>query len=79
MNHMAQELPDVIRFGGEWHQDDIVGCAYPGTGDLYVKRGDEYRPAAFLLGKNVESVAGVCESAPRARRTSSVESPSSPR
>jgi hypothetical protein len=56
-----------VRFGGEWHEDDIVGCAYPGTGELYVKRGDEYRPAAFLLGKNVEPAPGVCESAPHAR------------
>jgi len=53
-----------VRFGSEWHENDIVGCAYTGSGDLYVKRGDAYRPAAFLLGKNEGPVAGVCQAAP---------------
>jgi hypothetical protein len=51
-----------VRFGSEeWHEDDIVGCAYRGSGKLYVKRGDGYRPASFLFGKNEDAVAGVCE------------------
>jgi hypothetical protein len=51
-----------VRFGSdEWHENDIVGCAYARSGKLYVKRGDAYRPAAFLLGKNEDVVAGVCE------------------
>jgi hypothetical protein len=55
-----------VRFGSsEWRENDIVGCAYPAGGDLYVKRGDAYRPASFLTGKNEEPVAGVCEAAPR--------------
>jgi hypothetical protein len=50
-----------VRFGSEeWHENDIVGCAYTGSGKLYVKRGDAYRPASFLLGKNEDVVAGVC-------------------
>jgi hypothetical protein len=53
-----------VRFGSEWRENDIVGCVYRGSGDLFVKRGDQYRPAAFLLGKNVDPVAGVCEAAP---------------
>ena len=57
-----------VRFGsGEWSENDIVGCAYRGSGELFVKSGESYRPAAFLLGKNVEPVAGVCEAAPPAR------------
>jgi hypothetical protein len=52
-----------VRFGSEWHDDDIVGCVYRESGDLFVKKGDSYRPSAFLLGKNVEPVAGVCEAA----------------
>ena len=57
-----------VRFGGsEWRENDIVGCVYTVNGDLFVKKGDSYRPAAFLLGKNVEPVAGVCEAAPPAR------------
>jgi hypothetical protein len=53
-----------VRFGSEWQENDIVGCVYRSNGDLFVKRGDAYRPAAFLLGKNVHPVAGVCEAAP---------------
>jgi hypothetical protein len=55
-----------VRFGPEeWHEDDIVGCAYAKSGKLYVKRGDEYRPASFLLGRNEDAVAGVCEAGAR--------------
>jgi hypothetical protein len=53
-----------VRFGSEWRENDVVGCVYTASGDLFVKRGDAYRPAAFLLGKNVEPVAGACEGAP---------------
>ena len=53
-----------VRFGSEWHENDIVGCAYRGSGDLFVKRGDAYRPASFLLGKNDDPVPGVCEAGP---------------
>ncbi len=53
-----------VRFGAEWHENDIVGCAYTRSGDLYVKKGDAYRRASFLLGKNDEPVVGVCEAAP---------------
>lgn len=53
-----------VRFGSEWRENDIVGCVYRGSGKLFVKSGEQYRPAAFLLGKNVEPVAGVCEVAP---------------
>ena len=58
-----------VRFGGsEWHQNDIVGCAYTGSGELFVKRGDAYRPASFLLGKNAEPVADVCAPSPAPAR-----------
>jgi hypothetical protein len=54
-----------VRFGGgEWVTGDIVGCAYTGSGNLYVKRGDDFRPASFLLGKNEAPVAGVCVAGP---------------
>ena len=55
-----------VRFGKEWRENDVVGCAYVKTGDIFVKRGTEHRPAAFLLGKNVAAVAGVCAPAQRA-------------
>jgi hypothetical protein len=53
-----------VRFGSDWQQNDIVGCAYRESGNLFVKNGAAYRPAGFLLGKNVGPVAGVCEVAP---------------
>ena len=53
-----------VRFGSDWHENDIVGCAYTGSGELYVKRGDTYRPASYLLGKYDAAVPGVCEAAP---------------
>lgn len=54
-----------VRWGGDkWQESDIVGCAYPKTGALFVKRGDDYRPAVFLLGKAADPVAGVCQAAP---------------
>jgi len=53
-----------VRFGDSWRENDIVGCVYKGSGELFVKRGDSYRPAAFLLGKAAEPVPGVCEVAP---------------
>ncbi len=57
-----------VRFGkSEWHENDILGCVYRGSGALFVKVGDGYRPAAVLLGKEVDPVPGVCEAAPPAR------------
>ena len=54
-----------IRYGdSEWRENDVVGCVYRGSGNLYVKIGDQYRPAGFLLGKNVQPVAGVCQGSP---------------
>jgi hypothetical protein len=56
-----------IRFSGQdWQKDDIVGCAYRESGNLFVKTGDSYRPASFMLGKPADPVAGVCEAAPEA-------------
>ncbi len=58
---------DVRFAGGEWRENDIVGCAYTASGELFVKRGDAYRPAAFLLGNAADPVAGVCQADPRAQ------------
>ncbi len=49
-----------VRFGPEWRENDIVGCAYPKTGALFVKRGDAYRPAEILLGKDADVTPQVC-------------------
>jgi hypothetical protein len=53
-----------VRHGEQWRENDVVGCVYRHTGDLFVKVGDGYRPAAYLLGRDVGPVAGVCEAAP---------------
>lgn len=54
---------DVRHSANEWHEN-YVGCVYRKSGNLYVKVGDAYRPAAFLLGKDVQPVAGACEGVP---------------
>ncbi len=48
-----------VRYGDEW-TENVTGCVYEGSGAIYVAVGDEYRPAAFLLGKKAEAVSGVC-------------------
>jgi len=59
-----------VRWGGsEWNKDDVVGCVYRESGKVFVKIGDGYRPAAILLGKDVEPVAGVCVAAPPPARS----------
>jgi hypothetical protein len=53
-----------VRFADSEWESDIAGCVYQGSSSIFVKVGDEYRPAAFLLGKNLDPVAGVCQAAP---------------
>ena len=64
-----------VRFGSdEWHENDVVGCAYARSGKLYVKRGRrriDRRP--FLLGKNEDVVVAGC-----ARRGRGARRPRSP-
>jgi hypothetical protein len=56
-----------VKWGGDkWNENDIVGCAYTKTGEIFVKRGEEFRPSAILLGKPADPVAGVCKAAPKA-------------
>lgn len=40
-----------------WQLATITGCAYLGSSQVFVQRGNEYRPAAFLLGKNLKAAA----------------------
>ncbi len=47
------------RFGAGWQQNDLTGCAYV-DGDVFVKRGEELRPAEFMFGKSVKAVPGAC-------------------
>lgn len=50
-----------VRWGDQWREDDIVGCAYVNNGALFVKQGNEYRPSDILLGKAAEPVPNVCQ------------------
>jgi len=53
-----------VRYGtGDWHADDIVGCAYRASGSVFVKSGEVYFPASRLLGKRVDAAPGVCRAA----------------
>ena len=52
-----------VRRGTEWHENEVVGCGYTQTGALFVKYGDDYRPAEILLGKDVEVAPNVCTTA----------------
>ncbi len=49
-----------VRYGGDWQKDDVVGCVYPSSGDVYVKLGDKVYPAGMLLGKKVRIVESAC-------------------
>lgn len=47
-----------------WRRDDITGCVYLEKNQIFVKNGDQYRPAAFLLGKNLKAAAqSTCQPA----------------
>jgi len=49
-----------------WRLDTFVGCVYSDRSQVFVKKGDEYRPAAFLLGKNVKAAAEtICQPQPK--------------
>jgi hypothetical protein len=52
--HGFSEDPDE----SQWQQATITGCVYLDRSQVFVKRGREYRPAAFLLGKNLKAAAG---------------------
>ncbi len=50
--------------GEGWMENSIVGCLYPDTGAMFVKVGDDYRPAKLLLGKKSKKApATVCRPA----------------
>lgn len=46
----------------QWRLATITGCVYLAANQVFVKKGDQHRPAAFLLGKNLKAAAdGTCE------------------
>ena len=42
----------------------MTGCVYPATGAIFLKSGDQHRPAEFMLGKKVKPAEShVCTAA----------------
>jgi hypothetical protein len=49
----------------QWRRATITGCVYVDRSQVFVKNGDEYRAAAFLLGKNLKAAAeSTCQPEP---------------
>lgn len=47
-----------------WDKDTITGCVYPARGQVFIKRGNAYHPAAAATGKKTKSApAGTCTAA----------------
>jgi hypothetical protein len=42
-----------------WTNNTITGCVYVFTNDIFVKKGEEIRPAALLLGKNLKAAPQI--------------------
>ena len=52
------------RGAGRWQEDEITGCVYAATGEVYLRTGHRYRAAGVLLGKTVPPAAShVCRAA----------------
>jgi len=47
-----------------WRKDAIVGCVYPASDEIFIRRGDKYFGAGLLLGQKVTVDATVCRPAP---------------
>lgn len=47
-----------------WAKATITGCVYPGRGEVFIKRGDAYHPAAAAIGKKTKRApARTCHAA----------------
>jgi hypothetical protein len=45
-----------------WNLATVAGCVYLDRGEVFIKKGDQVRPAAFLLGKNLKPAAPeICQ------------------
>lgn len=51
-----------------WREATMTGCVYPATGAIFLKSGDQHRPAELMLGKKVQPAeAHVCTAAAPAK------------
>jgi hypothetical protein len=46
-----------------WQSDAVLGCAYPGEGEVFVQRDGAFFPASIVLGKEAGERPGVCRPA----------------
>ena len=44
-----------------WSKNAIVGCVYPDSGEVFIKRGGKYVGASLLLGKKSSAPEHVCQ------------------
>ncbi len=49
----GEEGPDQAR----WQANEITGCGYPESGEVFIKRKGDYYGAAMLLGKKTNAAA----------------------
>ncbi len=49
----AEEAPAAD--SKDWRKDSIVGCVYPESGEIFVKKNDKYVSSAMLLGKKASA------------------------
>ena len=47
-----------------WHKDAITGCVYLDRGEVFIKRGKVFHPAAAAIGKKTKAApSGTCTAA----------------
>lgn len=47
-----------------WSSADVTGCVYPGRGEVFIKRGSAFHPAAAAIGKKTKAApAATCQAA----------------
>ena len=47
-----------------WTKDRITGCVYPGSGEVFIKRGNAFHPAIAATGKKTKAApASTCTAA----------------
>lgn len=50
----------------DWEKNAMTGCVYPGRGQVFIKRGKAFHPAAAAVGKKTKAApAHTCTAAPQ--------------
>lgn len=56
----AVDVRHAFSEDNEWSENHLVGCAYPGEGEVFVRSGQAYVPARGMLGKEAKRRKDVC-------------------